>query len=107
MNTVSSILTNQRPVLHSLANQRPGHFLVGHLLAQPATQAPNTLAENPGHTAIQASSSSPGHWPLESPLLLLLTLLLLLLPDKALGVWNSFLAGAFWGVLLMLLLLLL
>ena len=65
-----------------------GHFLVGHLLAQPATQAPNTLimiidkgkleggrnlyvcmddidgdktnlAENPGHTAIQASSSSP------------------------------------------------
>merc|ERR1719471_52190 len=84
-----------------------GHFLVGHLLAQPATQAPNTLAENPGQTAIQASSSSPGHCPLESPLLLLLTLLLLLLfPDKALGVWNSFLAGAFWGVFLMLLLLL-
>merc|ERR1712061_964012 len=67
---------------------------------------PNTLAENPGHAAIQASSSSPGHWPLESPpllLLLLLTLLLLLLPDKALGVWNSFLASAFCGVLMLLL----
>lgn len=76
-----------------------GHFLEGHLLAQPATQAPNTLAENPGHTAIQASSSSPGHCPLDSSLLLLLLftllLLFLLLPDKALGVWNSFLAGAF------------
>ena len=32
-------------------------------MAQPATQAPNTRAENPGQTSMQAWSSSPGHWP--------------------------------------------
>ena len=37
------------------------YLLPGHLLAQPATHAPNTRAEKPGHTSIHAANSSPGH----------------------------------------------
>jgi len=39
------------------------YFLLGHLLAHPATHAPNTLAEKPGHTSMQDWSSSPGQDP--------------------------------------------
>ena len=36
------------------------YFFSGHLLAHPDTQAPNTRAENPGQTSIQACRTSPG-----------------------------------------------
>ena len=62
-------------------------------MAQPATHAPNTRAEKPGHTSIHAASSDPGHCPL---LLLLGTALrlLLLLLGSARGCWGSVLAAA-------------
>ena len=39
------------------------YFLPGHLLAQPATQAPKILAEKEGHTSMQTSRDPPGQPP--------------------------------------------
>ncbi len=43
------------------------YFFVGHLFAQPLTQAPKTRVESEGQTSMQDSNDPPGQPPDEPP----------------------------------------